>query len=84
MFTAATWFHRFYMRYSMEDFHRQVRYFDQLTSASKRYHFRMLQHRAYFLSLKLKNVAESSETWQEFAKPKFKVLIYPIYPRTVK
>ncbi|KAG5643480.1 hypothetical protein DXG03_000868 [Asterophora parasitica] len=23
MFTAATWFHRFYMRYSMEDFHRQ-------------------------------------------------------------
>ena len=24
MFTAATWFHRFYMRYSMEDFHRQV------------------------------------------------------------
>jgi hypothetical protein len=28
MFTAATWFHRFYMRYSMEDFHRQVRYSD--------------------------------------------------------
>ncbi|VDB82931.1 unnamed protein product [Peniophora sp. CBMAI 1063] len=24
LFTAATWFHRFYMRYSMEDFHRQV------------------------------------------------------------
>ena len=24
MCTAATWFHRFYMRYSMEDFHRQV------------------------------------------------------------
>ncbi|KAF8636560.1 hypothetical protein AX17_003372 [Amanita inopinata Kibby_2008] len=23
MFTAATWFHRFYMRYAMEDFHRQ-------------------------------------------------------------
>ncbi|KDR81584.1 hypothetical protein GALMADRAFT_239625 [Galerina marginata CBS 339.88] len=23
MCTAATWFHRFYMRYSMEDFHRQ-------------------------------------------------------------
>ncbi|KDQ60848.1 hypothetical protein JAAARDRAFT_124750 [Jaapia argillacea MUCL 33604] len=23
MFTAATWFHRFYMRYSMEDYHRQ-------------------------------------------------------------
>ncbi|KAF5381003.1 hypothetical protein D9615_003930 [Tricholomella constricta] len=23
MFTAATWYHRFYMRYSMEDFHRQ-------------------------------------------------------------
>ncbi|KAF8228192.1 cyclin-like protein [Tricholoma matsutake] len=23
IFTAATWFHRFYMRYSMEDFHRQ-------------------------------------------------------------
>ncbi|KAG6890718.1 hypothetical protein C0995_005091 [Termitomyces sp. Mi166 len=23
MFTAATWFHRFYMRYSLEDFHRQ-------------------------------------------------------------
>ncbi|KAH9951324.1 cyclin-like protein [Amylocystis lapponica] len=23
MYTAATWFHRFYMRYSMEDFHRQ-------------------------------------------------------------
>lgn len=27
MCTAATWFHRFYMRYSMEDFHRQVCYF---------------------------------------------------------
>jgi hypothetical protein len=25
MFTAATWFHRFYMRYSMQDYHRQVR-----------------------------------------------------------
>lgn len=25
MYTAATWFHRFYMRYSMEDYHRQVR-----------------------------------------------------------
>ena len=24
MYTAATWFHRFYMRYSMEDYHRQV------------------------------------------------------------
>jgi len=24
MCTAATWFHRFYMRYSMNDFHRQV------------------------------------------------------------
>ena len=24
MLTAATWFHRFYMRYSLEDFHRQV------------------------------------------------------------
>jgi len=24
MCTAATWFHRFYMRYSMSDFHRQV------------------------------------------------------------
>ncbi|KAI0748026.1 cyclin-like protein [Daedaleopsis nitida] len=23
MYTAATWFHRFYMRYSMEDYHRQ-------------------------------------------------------------
>ncbi|KAL0946927.1 hypothetical protein HGRIS_013088 [Hohenbuehelia grisea] len=23
MFTAATWFHRFYMRFSMEDYHRQ-------------------------------------------------------------
>ncbi|EGN92464.1 hypothetical protein SERLA73DRAFT_191118 [Serpula lacrymans var. lacrymans S7.3] len=23
MFTAATWFHRFFMRYSMEDYHRQ-------------------------------------------------------------
>ncbi|KAI0031830.1 cyclin-like protein [Vararia minispora EC-137] len=23
MFTAATWFHRFYMRYSMDDYHRQ-------------------------------------------------------------
>ncbi|KAF5330678.1 hypothetical protein D9619_005559 [Psilocybe cf. subviscida] len=23
IFTAATWFHRFYMRFSMEDFHRQ-------------------------------------------------------------
>ncbi|KAF8894590.1 cyclin-like protein [Infundibulicybe gibba] len=23
MFTAATWFHRFYMRYSMDEFHRQ-------------------------------------------------------------
>jgi hypothetical protein len=23
MFTAATWFHRFFMRFSMEDFHRQ-------------------------------------------------------------
>lgn len=25
MFTAATWFHRFFMRYSLEDYHRQVR-----------------------------------------------------------
>lgn len=24
LFTAATWYHRFYMRYSIEDFHRQV------------------------------------------------------------
>jgi hypothetical protein len=24
MFTAAIWFHRFFMRYSMEDYHRQV------------------------------------------------------------
>jgi len=24
MFTAATWFHRFFMRYSLEDYHRQV------------------------------------------------------------
>ncbi|KAG9318456.1 hypothetical protein JVU11DRAFT_547 [Chiua virens] len=24
MFTAATWFHRFFMRFSMEDHHRQV------------------------------------------------------------
>lgn len=27
MFTAATWFHRFFMRYSMEDHHRQVFFF---------------------------------------------------------
>lgn len=27
MYTAATWFHRFYMRYAMEDYHRQVRRF---------------------------------------------------------
>ena len=26
LFTAATWYHRFYMRFSMEDFHRQVRH----------------------------------------------------------
>ena len=26
MFTSATWFHRFFMRYSLEDYHRQVRY----------------------------------------------------------
>lgn len=25
LYTAAVWFHRFYMRYSMEDYHRQVR-----------------------------------------------------------
>ena len=25
LFTAATWFHRFYMRFSLEDYHRQVR-----------------------------------------------------------
>lgn len=25
MFTAATWLHRFYMRFSMQDYHRQVR-----------------------------------------------------------
>lgn len=25
MYTAATWYHRFYMRYAMEDYHRQVR-----------------------------------------------------------
>ncbi|KAI0818595.1 hypothetical protein BC629DRAFT_1463074 [Irpex lacteus] len=24
LYTAATWFHRFYMRFSMEDYHRQV------------------------------------------------------------
>jgi hypothetical protein len=24
LFTAATWFHRFFMRYSMHDYHRQV------------------------------------------------------------
>jgi cyclin K len=24
LFTAATWFHRFFMRYSMIDYHRQV------------------------------------------------------------
>jgi hypothetical protein len=24
MFTAATWFHRFYMRRSLEDYHRQA------------------------------------------------------------
>jgi hypothetical protein len=24
LFTAATWFHRFFMRYSMLDYHRQV------------------------------------------------------------
>ena len=25
MCTAATWFHRFYMRYSIDEFHRQVK-----------------------------------------------------------
>jgi hypothetical protein len=27
LFTAATWFHRFFMRYSMLDYHRQVSQF---------------------------------------------------------
>jgi hypothetical protein len=25
MFTAVTWLHRFYMRYALQDYHRQVR-----------------------------------------------------------
>jgi hypothetical protein len=59
MFTAATWFHRFFMRFSMEDYHRQVLI---LLLALVRIHMafnRMLLLRAFFWQPKLKNVAES-------------------------
>jgi cyclin K len=32
LFTAATWFHRFFMRYSMLDYHRQVSLYPSLLS----------------------------------------------------
>lgn len=43
MFTAATWFHRFYMRYSMEDFHRQVRVFVYLRTLRFGFYSTILQ-----------------------------------------
>jgi len=71
MFTAATWFHRFYMRYSMEHYHRQVRHSPLPYPAFLENDFlRMLLHRASFLQLKPKNVVGSFVMWLEFARQK--------------
>lgn len=73
MFTAATWFHRFYMRYAMEDYHRQVRTLP-LSRNIVLYpitHCRTLPRLAYFSQLKRKNVEGSFAMWLEFAGLKF-------------
>jgi hypothetical protein len=60
MFTAATWFHRFYMRYSMEDYHRQVGHRCSHTLVSLiLFYVRMSRQLAFFLLLRPKNVAEN-------------------------
>lgn len=35
LFTAATWFHRFFMRYSMLDYHRQVSLYPSCSRGSR-------------------------------------------------
>jgi len=58
--TAATWFHRFYMRYSMEEFHRQVGFCDRLPFISHGvWPRRMSPPRVYFWPPRLRNVAGS-------------------------
>jgi hypothetical protein len=62
LFTAATWFHRFFMRFTLEDYHRQVRsnvVGVALVAASHTSVNRMWPPRASFWQLKQKNAVES-------------------------
>ena len=61
LFTAATWFHRFFMRFSMLDYHRQVSRAAFFPTYNQ-YVIRPSQPRAYSLPQRQKSAEGSSGT----------------------
>jgi hypothetical protein len=84
MFTAATWFHRFFMRYSMEDYHRQVFFISQFSDDADDVSSRTLQLPAYSLQPKRRNVGANFATLQECARLRLQGKMFRSYTARVQ
>lgn len=85
MCTAATWFHRFYMRYSLNDFHRQVGSLVlPLCVILTAQPGRMLPQLVSFSLPKQKSVVGNSGMWREYVRQRYIIQTSTTSPLTAR